>query len=349
MTDEIRVLIITGGTPISPRQLPGGKPYLTSGSRLYHFFFNEMPQGVDPDIVVVRNKNIRNPRHFNVSPGNTLLMLSEPPDVCLFPKSYTSQFARLHTCQSGMRRPNATFGPAALPWFVGFGKQAGQNTKYSFSYDDLATQPLPAKTRRISLITSNKCFTRGHLDRLRFTRRLLDAFPGQIDVFGHGFNPIDDKWDALAPYRYAIAIENCQADHYWTEKLSDALLAGCHVIYYGAPNVKSYFPSAPITAIDINNFDAARDTIANLMTSDPYDSEKEILESARRDAMDKYNIFRLIANYCDEMDPATLRGSGVTLKPIGAFANIPNLLCHTFSWPFCKLVARIEGLNSAKL
>ncbi len=341
MTDEIRVLIVTGGTPISSRQLPEGKPFLSSGSRLYHFFFNEMPDGVDPDIVVVRNKNIRQTTHFNVSPDNTLLMLSEPPEVCHFPKSYTSQFARLHTCQASMHRDNATFGPAALPWFVGFGKQEGQNTKYSFSYDDLAEKPLPAKSRRISLITSNKCFTRGHIARLRFTKQLLEAFPGQIDVFGHGFNPIDDKWDALAPYRYTISIENSRADHYWTEKLSDAMLAGCHVIYSGAPNVGSYFPSAPVTTIDIDDFESARKTIESLLSSDPYDAETDALMAARRDVLDKYNIFRLIANYCDAMDPAAPRGTGVTLRPMGT--DLHNAFNHLVSWPFCRTIYRLIG------
>lgn len=304
-----------------------------------------MPDGLRPDAVVVRNKCLRQVCHFDVAPANTLLMLSEPPSVCLFPESYTRQFGRLHTCQAGMSRPNAHFGPAALPWFVGFDVQAGQDTRFSISYDDLASSALPAKSKRLSLITSSKCFTLGHVKRLRFVRGLLKAFPGQIDVFGRGFNEVGDKWDALAPYKYTIAIENCRAEHYWTEKLSDAFLAGCHVVYSGAPDVRRYFPDAPMTEIDVTNLSSACAAISRLLDSDPYDSEVGALRQARRDVMDKYNIFRLIVGHLDQMDFDIPRADGVTLRPIGAVAGFPNVINHTLVWPFWKAVARLSRLS----
>ncbi len=338
------MLVLTGGAPLTSRQLPGGRPVLSSAGREYHFFFNAMPDGVRPDSVVVRNKCLREAAHFDIAPANSLLMLSEPSSVCMFPSSYTGQFGRLHTCQASMRRPNASFGPAALPWFVGFYESRGQDTRFSFSYDDLAASPLPAKTKRLSVITSAKCFTRGHVERLRFVRKLLDAFPGQVDVFGRGFREVADKWEALAPYRYTIAIENCRSNHYWTEKLSDAILAGCHVIYSGAPNVREYFPRAPITEVDVSDFPSARAAIEGLLTSDPYDSELELLLSARRDVMGRFNIFHLMADYLDQMDFDAPRGGGLTLRPVGVAGSVLNILNRAFVWNYYKALSRLDGL-----
>ncbi len=300
-----------------------------------------MPTDVRPDVVVVRNRYLKQSEHYDVAPANTLLMLSEPVSVCHFSDGYVRQFGCVHSCQVEVKGANVSHGPAALPWFVGFDSPQGQQTEFSISYDSLSASPLPAKTRMVSLVTSDKSFTAGHVARLRFVRKLKHAYGNAVDVFGRGFKSVGDKWDALAPYKYAIVIENCQVPHYWTEKISDAMLAGCHVIYYGATNVVDYFPSAAITPIDVNDFDSARDKIDALLASDPYDDEIEALSSARNLVLDKYNIFSLIANYADQMDVDAPRGNGVTLRPAGF--DFRNLYSHLVGWPLCRLAYRLWG------
>lgn len=53
----------------------------------------------------------------------------------------------------------------------------------------------------------------------------------------------------LSRYRYCLCFENCEAENYVTEKLPEALLAGCFPIYRGAPNVDEWpFPHEWITS-----------------------------------------------------------------------------------------------------
>lgn len=58
-------------------------------------------------------------------------------------------------------------------------------------------------------------------------------------------NPSDDavKLCVFQHYRFAITIENSDAEGYISEKLFHALLAGTVPIYYGAPGNERYFPS----------------------------------------------------------------------------------------------------------
>lgn len=300
-----------------------------------------MPADVHSDVVVVRNRYLKQPTHFDVAPSNTLLMLSEPSSVCHFPNDYVRQFGRVHSCQTEIKGGNVSYGPAALPWFVGYDRPQGQQTEFRLNYDNISVSPLPTKTKTISLITSDKSFTRGHVDRLRFVRKIKQVYGDSVDVFGRGFKSVGDKWDALAPYKYTIVIENCQAPHYWTEKLSDAMLAGCHIVYYGATDVTDYFPLAPITPIDINDFVSARQKIDSLLAEDPYGGEADALYSARSQVLDTYNVFRLIANYADLMDVDAPCGNGVTLRPAGR--DLRNVYNHLVGWPLCRLSHRLLG------
>lgn len=53
----------------------------------------------------------------------------------------------------------------------------------------------------------------------------------------------------LCRYKYCIAMENSIAQDYVTEKVYDALAAGCLPIYLGAPNIEDYVPT-PDAIID---------------------------------------------------------------------------------------------------
>jgi hypothetical protein len=70
---------------------------------------------------------------------------------------------------------------------------------------------------------------------------LKNYFGDEIDLWGFGWNPLHDKRDAIDPYRYTLAIENDLSEHYWTEKLSDAILGYSIPIYSGATKVQNYF------------------------------------------------------------------------------------------------------------
>ena len=64
-------------------------------------------------------------------------------------------------------------------------------------------------------------------------------------------NNSHDRWQSLPRrYRYCIAIENSVAVDYVSEKVYDALVAGCLPIYLGAPNFQDFIPH-PDAVIDL--------------------------------------------------------------------------------------------------
>lgn len=295
--NNIKVLIISKGSTGESdfRQLPNSQPYIRRGERCYHFYFNQIIDA-EPDIIVVRNKYVRRRMTFFVAPQNTILMLSEPQSVVNFPPDYCHQFGILYSCQPQIVHPNIVYGPALLPWFV------GQTYRHKLTYDYLANNKLPHKCKLISVITSNKAFTRGHQERIDFVVKLKQHFGCQIDIFGRGFNTFADKWDVLKDYKYHIVIENCSTDYYWTEKLSDCFLAGCYPIYYGCKNVNDYFPSDSYSAIDIKQPSEAIAKIESIIKNDTYQHNILAIEQAREMVLGKYNMFSIIADCCDKLD-----------------------------------------------
>ncbi|MBK6951984.1 MAG: hypothetical protein IPH24_08025 [Crocinitomicaceae bacterium] len=108
------------------------------------------------------------------------------------------------------------------------------------------------KDRDVSWITSNNNMFSGHEVRLSFIEFLrLEKF--EFDLYGRGFNPIDDKFQGLKNYKYSIAAENYSADDYWTEKIQDCFLSWCMPIYYGCTNLEKYFPKESYIQVDLND------------------------------------------------------------------------------------------------
>lgn len=335
------VLLLTGNTALSHRQLPGSLHTVDTERRTYCFHINTIEEcdqqcphraqgrcsgATQPDIVAVRNKNLRHKTTFDIAPANTLLAISEPSSTVFFPDSYTRQFGALHTCQQGMSHRNVHYGQAMLPWFVGYERRDGQTT-FTLTRDELAQSPLPPKSRGISLICSSKSFTPGHRQRLRFVERIRHDFGGAVDIYGRGFNEIGDKWEALAPYRHTIAIENCSKPLYWTEKLSDALLAGCHTLYYGCPEIGNHFATgagAAITPMDIADYASCRKTIESLLESDDYETRVADIAKSRDLVLGRYDMFRTMCDIFDTMDTDAPR-TGVTLRPMGLDGKIVNV------------------------
>ncbi len=88
-----------------------------------------------------------------------------------------------------------------------------------------------AKTRNLSIIASKQNKIEGH----KLRHRLVDWLRAEkIDaaILGRAYQPLDDKADGLAPYRFSIVIENTREPHYHTEKIIDAMLCRTVPIYW---------------------------------------------------------------------------------------------------------------------
>ncbi|MDT8447095.1 MAG: glycosyltransferase family 10 [bacterium] len=263
-------------------------------------FFNDEEEDRPYDFWVVYG-NINRPLQALCPPERLVLVTGEPPSVDYYPPGFTKQFCRVITSHRRIKHPDRHLEQQGLPWHVGRRQENHQSLSYSKDYDELcAIEELP-KSKLISVISSNKRLSKGHRARLDFVMKLKDHFGDQIDLFGRGLAEIADKWDALAPYRYHVCIENSAADDYWTEKLSDSYLALSYPLYYGCPNLTHYFEADSFRAIDIHRPDQAIQTIQAALDQDLYGQSLGALQEAKTLVLKEYNLFALLARHLGEL------------------------------------------------
>ncbi|WP_394196005.1 glycosyltransferase family 10 domain-containing protein [Litoreibacter albidus] len=99
------------------------------------------------------------------------------------------------------------------------------------------------KTRNMSLIASGKRDLEGHLLRHSMVEFVREGGL-DVDVMGRGYKPFERKEVGLQSYRFSIVIENVREKDYFTEKLVDAALCRTVPIYWGCPNIESYFDTS---------------------------------------------------------------------------------------------------------
>jgi hypothetical protein len=127
------------------------------------------------------------------------------------------------------------------------------------------------KTKMISMIASNKRMCEGHVKRLEWVERIGD----QVDLYGRGFNEIENKEDGLCDYMFSVAIENGQYETYFTEKLLDCFATGTIPVYLGAPDIGNHFNMDGIIILS-EEFDVSEDIYYSKM-----DAIKDNLERAK--------------------------------------------------------------------
>ncbi len=296
----------------------------------------------EADFWVVQGKGIRRPTTCRVAPQNTIMLATEPRSVLVYPQKYLSQFGMVCTCQEQTKHPNIHYGPAILPWFVGFQEHDDGSCSYSLDYNFLHQPSNPShKNKLISVITSNKAFTKGHLDRIKFVEKLKEHYGNQIDVFGRGVCDFQDKWDVLHPYKYHIAIENSSQLYYWTEKISDCYLAETFPFYYGCTNLSDYFPEKAFIPINIREPEQAIDLIDAAIAEHRYEHSTQILEACKMKVLDTYNMFEYTAHLCDTLD-AQAPKEKVTILPCRTGTEPQNFINYNFKRHYYELLAKLH-------
>lgn len=321
---------------IMHRQTPGHN--LRSQDGRYEFCFDDTVE--EADFWVVQGKGVREVQTCRVAPENTILLTTEPHSVLIYPQRYIDQFGLVFSCQQQLHHRHVKYGPAILPWFVGYKPDGKGGYTFSEDYDSLSHPTDPqAKTKLISVITSNKAFTRGHLDRIKFVERLKAHFGDQLDVFGRGFRSFDDKWDVLHPYKYHIAIENSSEPYYWTEKISDCYLAGTFPIYHGCTRLADYFLRDAFEPIDIRRPEEAIHTIEQVIASRRYEASVAVLDQMKQRVLGEYNMFELAARLCDQLNPDAPKQE-VTIHPCQSGLDWQNFVNYTFRNNYYKLLTK---------
>lgn len=250
-------------------------------------------------------------------PEHIFLVTGEPPAVKSYPSRFLAQFTKIITCHDLDPRFFAIHRQQALPWMVGWAVHAGVTLGYSKDYDELKSITDIKKEKVISIIASDKSFTEGHRRRRLFVQQLQSVIGDALAVFGRGVREIGDKWEAIAPYKYHIVIENSRVRDYWTEKLSDCYLAGAYPLYYGCPNLSDYFERDSFSFIDINQMEAAVQNIKAAIDNDLYSKSLRQLQRAREKVLDEYNFFPMIYHFCTVETKKNSRAVPITLLPLG--------------------------------
>lgn len=253
-----------------------------------------------------------------VPKSNVILITGEPPSVKRYAPEFLKQFHIIITSHRDIKHRNVIHTQQALPWHVGRRCRGHENIGFSKDYDELKAMTQFKKEKTLSVICSDKAFTKGHRKRLAFVRSVQSYFEDGIDVFGRGLNEIEDKWDAIGPYKYHISLENISYRDYWTEKLSDAFLGGAYPFYWGCPNLENYFSRSSFTSINIEDVKGSIATIEKAIEAGTYEKSIDSIMQARNMVLDKYNLFPTLADFCGKELPSAQKEE-VIIRPEDAF------------------------------
>lgn len=243
-----------------------------------------------PHILPGKEENLACPQR------NTILITSEPSSVTRYGKAFAAQFGHVLTSQEEWALPH----PNAIR------SQTGNTWLYGKSYDEVVQNGPAPKTGLISTVCSSKqqAYTM-HARRYDFTQRLKAELP-ELDIFGRGIRYIENKFEALDPYKFHLAIENHIAQHHWTEKLADAFLGYTVPIYCGCPNVFDYFPEDSIVLIDINDFEGSLKIIRRILTTEgEYERRLDAVKEARRRVIEEYNLPAMLSRIIEHAESVT--------------------------------------------
>jgi hypothetical protein len=278
------------------RRFPGGEPVFGN----CRFLFDRDCR--DYDWLVVYDDLPRDTHEETLAcpRENTLLLTGEPSSITRYGKHFLAQFGHVLTSQepSAIQHPNLIRRQAGLFWYYGGSDKRG-------TYDALSAANPPEKTLGISCVCSSKAMRHTmHSRRLAFVQRLMRHDLPEIEVWGYGIRDLQNKADAIDPYKYHLTIENHSCDHHWTEKLADAFLGYSLPIYFGCTNLNEYFPPESYVWIDIRSPDQALATLRQTLAEDPYQGRLPAIIEARRRVIEEYATFPQLARLIAERHPA---------------------------------------------
>lgn len=256
-------------------------------NRNVQFFINGNEKFYD-GVIVLQSTSRYNYANFGCKVGNSLLVVMEPEDILRMTSSYLDQFDHILTPNRKVTGKNTIRG------------QFGQLWSFDKSRESLLLMRPPSKTRVISTVTSTKVVTKGHSRRLELLRKIQTAFPDQLDWFGRGVREIDDKWEALEPYRYHLVFENGQWPDYWTEKLTDAYLGYTMPIYLGCQNIEKYFSAGSMIKLESTNPEIVIPVLTQILEEDTYAKSLKQINIARDKIINEYSLFCVLSRLMSE-------------------------------------------------
>ena len=293
----MKISVLTSSNNPLIKHFPNGKPVWGN----CEFYFNEKFEDCDCLFVL---DTLPFEIDSKCGKSNTFLCVCEPPFVKLYHPKYISQFGNLISFRKFAHYKNNFIDSfPLLPWLSGSkfieSKHSWNETNY-ISYDEFVKLSIKDKYNKIAIITSNKAFTRGHRKRLKFLAYLKNSLPDILDIFGDGFQFVEDKFDVYSKYKYVIAFENCSYSGYWTEKIADAFLCNCLPLYFGDPCLDRYFDVQSYIQLDLNEPEMMVQKIKQIIKEDTYSEKIKYIEIAKQKVMNEYNLFSVMAKISEK-------------------------------------------------
>lgn len=276
-------------------------------------------EGEHPDFLVFFG-DVSGTFHTELPAERRIIVISEPPGIMRYRPGFLAQFG---IAISPFELPGFSGrfvrSHPAIPWFYGctFGK--GRKPAWRYSFEELLNLPPPSKINAVSAVLSKKRITPLHAARLDCAEAIARAFPENVRIFGSGFDPVDDKADAIDPYRFHLALENTRHPDYWSEKIADAWLGWAMPIYGGCPNITSYFPQNALLPIDVTNPQAAVRLVGGLLEQGERAISRDALAEARATLLNQQSLPTVLAR---AVEPArAMAAAGLLKRPEAVRAN----------------------------
>lgn len=292
------------------------RPLLPNGfDRIGNCVFTFDADASDYDVLVayedlpplLGSKKIDRREKLSCAPINTVLLTTEPSSIRLDGPHYLRQFGHVWTAKhpSLIRHPRQIRETPPLRFFYGRNMASGAHL-------DIPEHP-PEKTQGLSAMSSTKAMAHTvHAQRLAFMLALKERLGDDLQLYGRGLRPVDDKAEAMAPYRYHIAVENHVEPGHFTEKLTDCFVAGCLPFYFGDPSYNSVFPKESVIPIDIFDLDGTIEIMREAIASDQFSKRQAALTVARQVTLDRFNTLRAVAVKIESLyDPEAVRGGAI--------------------------------------
>jgi hypothetical protein len=226
-----------------------------------------------------------------------IYLLREPPLEEIIATNKTNYQAATRYCGYVSGADNLAPNPDYMPaiWYV------------NNSFRELNEMSPPKKTHPCSWITSGINRTENHRKRLDFLKLLrensldFDLYGRNLPSWANAFGSVSNKWSAMAPYYYNLAIENyADNDLYASEKLWDALLTWCLPIYYGGGAADKLLPPGSflrLPSLDEKGMAYIKDVTSNL---DAWYEAKDAIAEARQIILHKLNLLAWLSDFANK-------------------------------------------------
>jgi len=158
------------------------------------------------------------------------------------------------------------------------------------------------KTKNISAIVSGENRLYGHKKRLELINYLDNHLV--FDLYGRYPHKLQNykgslvhKDDGPLKYTYHIAVENCSEDGYFTEKLTDGILAECLCFYWGCSDIDKYVDPRAYILLPIEDPAMCLNIISETILSDEYSKRLPFIRNEKWRIMNGWSIFPTIQRY----------------------------------------------------